>query len=150
MPQTRGLPSVWSDRRISVVLFVGLLAIYISVLRGRIEVHDTRTMLDVTENLVNHGSLKAIGGSYPVTTTWSPYGIGVSLLAVPAYLLSKWIGHFGVLVSLVNPILTAMGAVLIYKISRALSWTAFQGLFAAISYGALSMALWYTVELLSE
>ncbi|MGO9341521.1 MAG: hypothetical protein ACLP6E_03235, partial [Acidimicrobiales bacterium] len=28
--------------------------------------------------------------------------------------------------------------------------TAFQGLFAAISYGALSMALWYTVELLSE
>jgi hypothetical protein len=146
-----GIQRVSTDRQISALLLVGSFAVYIAVLRGRVEVYDTEAMLDVTQNLVNHGSLIASGASYKINTAWSPYGIGVSLLAVPLYALSKLIGHFGFLVSLINPVLTAIAVVVIYRIARALRWSAFHGVVAAVSYGVLSsMALWYSLELLSE
>jgi hypothetical protein len=145
--------TVWSDRKITSALFVGVLVIYVAVLRGKVEVEDTKVMLAVTKNLVNHGSLRTTGAGYsfaPFDKPWSPYGIADSILAVPAYLISLWIGHFGIVVSMVNPLLTASCVVLIYRIARTLNWKASHGLVAAIGFGVLSMALWYTVELLSE
>jgi hypothetical protein len=124
----RSQRTLWSDRKITSALFVGVLVIYVAVLRGKAEVEDTRVMLAVTKNLVNHGSLRTPGAGYPLApfaTPWSPYGIAVSILAVPAYLMSLWIGHFGVVVSLVDPLLTACCVVLIYRIARALNWNAF-------------------------
>ena len=88
----------WPDRAITGTLFFGVMTIYLAVLRGKVEVYDTGTMLDVTKNLVGHGSLMAAGGGYWTAGRWAPYGIGVSLAAVPAYALSLWTGHFGVVV----------------------------------------------------
>lgn len=142
--------TIWPDRLIATLLFFGVGVVYVAVLRGRIEVYDTGAMLDVTRNLVNHGSLQAINGGYFIASRWSPYGIAVSLLAVPAYWISLLIGHFGVVASLIAPILTAFCVVLIYRIARALNWGAFYGVVAGVGFGVLSMALWYTIELLSE
>ena len=123
---------------------------YLAVMRGKIEVYDTEAMLGVTENLVRHGSLHTAGTDFSLATIWSPYGIGVSLLAIPPYLLSLAIGHFGVLVSFINPLVTATCVVLIYKIARALGWTPAQGLVASLAFGLPSIAVWYSLELLSE
>jgi hypothetical protein len=140
----------WSDRKVSVGLFSGVMIVYLAVMRGKTEVYDTQAMLGVTQNLVHHASLHAAGASYSLATVWSPYGLGVSLLAIPPYLVSLVTGHFDVLVSFIDPLLTATSVVLIYKIARTLGWTAGQGLVAAIAFGLPSMAVWYTLELLSE
>jgi len=145
--------SVWTDRRIGIALFVGVLAIYVAVLRGRIEAYDTEAMLSVTKNLVDHGSLTTVGSGWvlgPVSTPYAPYGIGVSILAVPAYLISKVTGHFPVVVSLIAPVITAFCVVCIYRIARSLRWRPLQGVASALAFGLLSMAVWYTVELFSE
>jgi len=158
--QGAGSPSlhtIWTDRQISLVLFFGVLIIYVAVLRGSLEVYDTKAMMAVTENLVNHGSLRDTGTGFSVSapwaphgSSWSPYGLAVSLLAVPFYALSMLTGHFNIIVSLINPLLVAASVVVIYLIARALNWEAVHGLVAAIGFGVLSMVLWYTIELLSE
>src|ERR1700722_14601413 len=77
--------TVWSDRKITTALFIGVLVIYVAVLRGKAEVEDTKVMLAVTKNLVSHGSLRTTGAGYsiaPYATPWSPYGIADSILAV--------------------------------------------------------------------
>jgi hypothetical protein len=140
----------WSDRRITVALFLGMLIVYLAAMRGRIEVYDTEAMLGVTENFVRHGSLHAAGADYSLATVWSPYGIGVSVLAIPAYVLSLVTGHFDIWVSLIAPLVTATCVVLIYKIARALAWTPAQGVIASVAFGLPSIAVWYTLELLSE
>ncbi len=151
-PEAQTHPA-WSDRRIGCLLFAGVLVVYVAVLRGKIEVYDTQAMLSVTKNLVNHASFTTIGSGWPlgsVSTPYAPYGIGVSIVAVPAYVLSKWTGHFPYVVSLVAPVLTACCVSLIYAICRALRWRAVHAVVAALSFGLLSMAVWYTVELFSE
>ena len=127
--------------------------IYVAVSRGKIEIYDTEAMLSVTKNLVDHWSLTTVGSGWslgPVSTPYSPYGIGTSVLAVPAYALSKWTGHFSVIVSLVAPAVTAGCVGFIYAICRALQWRPLHAVVAALSFGLLSMAVWYTVELFSE
>jgi len=140
----------WSDRKISVGLFVGVLIVYLAVMRGKIEVYDTEAMLGVTQNLVHHGSLHADGAGYSLANPWSPYGIGVSILAIPPYVLSLVTGHFDVLVSFINPLVTATCVLLIYKIARAVAWTPWQGMVAALAFGLPTIAIWYSLELLSE
>ena len=142
--------SRWSDRSITTVLFVGVLAVYTAILRGKIEVYDTEAMLSVTKGIVNHGSLTAAGNGWKLTTRYAPYGIGISVLAIPSYALSKLTGSFPVLVSFVAPLLTAACVALLYRTSRALRWSAVHGLVAAVGFGLFSMAVWYTTELFSE
>jgi hypothetical protein len=134
-------------------LFVGVLAVYVAVLRGRIEAYDSQVMISVTKNLVDHGSLTTLHSGWtfrPDSRPYAPYGIGVSILAVPAYVISKWTGNFPVVVSLIAPLITAWCVALIYWIARALNWRALHGVVAAIAFGLFSMALWYTTELFSE
>jgi len=142
--------TVWSDRWTSAALFSGLLLVYAAVYVGAIQIYDTQSMMGVTVNLVNHGSLTSSGAGFLVNTRYAPYGIADSLLAVPLYALSKVTGNFPGLESMISPILTALSAVLIFRIARALRWRASYGLIAAVGYGLLSMALWYSTQLLSE
>jgi hypothetical protein len=142
--------ALWSDRKIMAVLFGGVLLVYMAVIRGRIEIYDSQSMLAVTKNLVDHGSLRTTGAGYQLHQVWAPYGIAMSILAVPAYLISLWTAHFNIVVSLVSPLLTAFCVQLIYRIVRALDWSALHAAIAAIGYGVLSMALWYSTEPLSE
>lgn len=136
------------------MLFLGVLFVYLAVIRGVIEIYDARAMLAVTQNLVNHGSLRTTGTGFVDTfhdaSPYSPYGIAMSLLAVPPYALSKVVGRMALLVSLVNPCLTALAVVGVFRVARALRWSVIYALLAAIAYGLMTMAAWYTTEGMSE
>ena len=85
-----------------------------------------------------------------MATPYSPYGIGLSILAIPPYLLSKIVGHTDFLVSMVNPLLMAWAVLMVYKVGRALRWSAAHALTAAIGFGLFTQALQATTELFSE
>ena len=154
VPQARSVTrSLWTDRKIAALLGVGSFAVYLAVLHGVIDVYDSQAMVSVTQNLVNHGTLRTTGAGWSlgsVSTPFAPYGLGLSLLAVPFYALSKLFGHPAVLESLVSPLVTSISVVLIYRIARVLDWRPSHGVLAAVSYGIFSMAIWYSTELLSE
>ena len=54
-----------------------------------------------------------------MSTPYSPYGIGISVLALPAYLVSKWTGHLPILVSVIAPVLMALCVVLLFRMDVA-------------------------------
>jgi hypothetical protein len=142
-----------SDRRISTLLFLGVLLIYLAVDTGQHYAYDGQAMVAVSMNLVNHGSVSTVGALndvFHISTPYSPYGIGMSLLGVFPVALSKVFGHSAAFISLVNPVLTAAAVVVTYRVGRALGWLATEAVMAAIGFGLLSMALEYTTEYFSE
>jgi hypothetical protein len=140
------------DRRIGVLIFFGCLAAYLAVTNGMFSAYDAQSMFAVTKNLVDHGSFKTTGLDDPfhASTPYSPYGIGISILAIPPYVLSKLVGHMMLLVSMINPIMTALASVVVYRIARALRWSPGHGVIAAIGFGLCTMAVQSTTELFSE
>ena len=153
------LSEVRTDRVVMALLFAGMMALYVAVTRAEIYAFDAQAVTAVGRNLVDHHTLKAGGTIQAVgtfidpsghSTPYAPYGIGLSLLVVPFYALSKLIGHFGMLESLINPLLTAGATVLVFSICRVLSWSRTHALMAAVAFGALSWALQSTTELFSE
>ena len=142
-----------NDRRISILLFLGVLAVYLAVDTGQHYAYDGQVMIAVSMNLVNHGSLTTVGALndvFHMSTPYSPYGIGMSLLGVFPVALSKFFGHSAAFISLVNPVLTAAAVIVTYWIGRALGWLANEAVMAALGFGLLSMALQYTTEYFSE
>ena len=138
---------------IGLLLFVGLFVLYMAVTRAEYYAYDAQAMMAVTRNLVDHGTLKTTGefvNSFGFATPYAPYGIAVSILEVPLYALSKLVGHAGLLEALLNPLLTAAAATLLFHVGRTLSWSRVHSLMAALGYGVFSMAIWYTTELFSE
>jgi hypothetical protein len=144
--------SRWSDARIAGVLFLALIAIYMAVTTGQQYAYDGNSMLAVTVNLFNHGSLTTgdFVDPFHLSVPYSPYGIAMSLLGLIPYGLSKVFGHPHVLIAVVTPVLTALAAVVMYRIARSLGWRPIEGMMAAISFGVLSMAVQYTTEYFSE
>jgi hypothetical protein len=110
-------------------------------------------MVAVGTNLTNHFTLRTVGAFddyLHLSTPYSPYGIGVSVLVVPVYALSKAVGHEMLLLSLINPLLTAAAGVFVFAIARELRWGRFMSVLAAATFGLLTMALQSTTELFSE
>ena len=142
------------DRRVCWLLFFGVLAAYVAVTRGTFYAYDAQAMFAVTKGIVDHGSLRTTGtgfaDSFHLATPYSPYGIGLSILAIPPYLLSKIVGHTAFLVSMVNPLLMAWAVLMVYKVGRALRWSAAHALTGAIGFGLFTQALQATTELFSE
>src|SRR4051812_25407709 len=82
-------------RRPVVLLAVVVAAFLLLFQQGEITVSDGETMYAAGKSLANHGSLVipakyASGGDLgPHGEHYSKYGIGLSLLAIPPYLLGK-------------------------------------------------------------
>ena len=105
-----------TDLLIAGCLFGGLFLVYLAVSRHTFVAYDAASMVAVGTNLTNHFSLKTVGAFddyLHLSTPYSPYGIGVSVLVVPAYALSKLVGHEMLLLSLINPLLTAVAGVVV-------------------------------------
>jgi hypothetical protein len=142
-----------TDLLIAGCVFGGLLLVYLAVSRHEIVAYDATSMVAVGTNLTNHFTLKTVGAFddyLHLSTPYSPYGIGVSVLVVPAYALSKLVGHETLLLSLINPLLTAVAGVVVFAIGRELRWGRYMSVLAAATFGLLTMALQSTTELLSE
>lgn len=141
------------DLLIAVCVFGGLFLVYVAVSRHEFVAYDAASMVAVGTNLTNHFTLKTVGAFddyFHLSTPYSPYGIGVSILVVPAYALSKVVGHEMLLLSLINPLLTASAGVFVFAIGRELRWGRLMSVLAAATFGLLTMALQSTTELFSE
>jgi hypothetical protein len=142
-----------TDLLIASCVFGGLFLVYLAVSRHEFVAYDATSMVAVGTNLTNHFTLKTVGAFddyLHLSTPYSPYGIGVSVLVVPAYALSKLVGHEMLLVSLINPLLTAVAGVVVFAIGRELRWGRYMSVLAAATFGLLTMALQSTTELFSE
>lgn len=131
---------------------LGLFALYVCAQRVDIASYDGKVMVSVARNLVDHGSLRTSGPDpFGFNTPYSVYGIGVSLLAVPAYALQKVLGlRADLLVTLVNPMVLALSGMLVHRVSRLLGAAPRAAVAAGLAFGALSMALWASTEMFSE
>jgi hypothetical protein len=138
---------------IASLVFGGLFLVYVAVSRHEFVAYDAESMVAVGTNLTNHFALNTIGAFddyYHLSTPYSPYGIGVSVLVVPFYALSKLFGHEMLLVSMINPLITAVAGVVVFAVGRELRWGRFMSVLAAVTFGFLTMALQSTTELFSE
>ena len=145
--------SARTDLLIAGCLFGGLFLVYLAVSRHTFVAYDAMSMVAVGTNLTNHFTLKTVGAFddyLHLSTPYSPYGIGVSILVVPVYALSKLVGHEMLLLSLINPLLTAVTGVVVFAIGIELRWERSMSVVAAATFGLLTMALQSTTELFSE
>lgn len=141
------------DRRIAWLVFAGILAVYLAVSRGEYYAYDAHSMAAVTRNLVDHGTLTTTGqfvDSFGYSTPYAPYGIAASILAIPAYLVSKALGHEQLLFATVNPLLLAATCSVIYRIGHSLRWSRQFAILAAVVFGLFTMALQASTEFFSE
>ena len=138
----------------AAALVVGLLALYVALQRGEIASYDGSIMAQVARHFVDHFSLRVTDDVYGVNSPYASYGIGVSLAAAPLYVIQKVGGttgpHHQFWVLLVNPLLLAATAVVLFRIGRALSWSRAQSLGVGAVFGVLTMAPWQSTELFSE
>jgi len=103
------------------LLFSGSFLVYLAVSRRMSVAYDAASMIGVARQLVNHLSLQASGGFEDylhLSTPYSPYGIGTSLLIAPFYAVSKATGHEQAVLSLVNPAVMSTTTVVAYAIGR--------------------------------
>ena len=141
------------DLILGACVFGGLFLVYLAVSRREFVAYDAESMVAVGTNLTNHFTLKTVGAFHDyfgLSTPYSPYGIGVSILVVPLYALSKLVGQEMLLLSLINPLLTAIAGTFVFAIGRELRWARYLAVLTAATFGLLTMALQSTTELLSE
>lgn len=134
-------------------VFGGLFFVYLAVSRHTFVAYDASSMVAVGINLTNHLTFSTVGAFddyLHLSTPYSPYGIGVSVLVVPMYALSKLIGHEMLLLSLINPLVTAVAGAVVFAIGQELRWARTMSVLAAATFGFLTMALQSTTELFSE
>lgn len=147
---------VWRQRRsrnIALLLFAGSMLVFLAVSPHKYIAYDAASMVGVAHDLVNHFSLQASHGFddyLGLSTPYSPYGIGLSLVIAPFYALSKLTGHEMTVLSLINPLITSCTVVVAFAIGWALRWSESMSVLAAVTYGIVTMALQATTELFSE
>lgn len=139
------------DVVIMVGVMVGLGLIYLSIQRGSTPAYDAAIYIEVTTNLVDHGSLVVRNDAYGINTPYSAYGLGLSLVLVPFYGIQQLIrpGRQEILL-LTNAVLIPMTAALVYAAARLLRWNRLIALLAAASFGLLTLAPQQSTDLFSE
>jgi hypothetical protein len=149
------------ERNIAFLLFGLLLACYLFTYTGLVDSSDGLSMFSTTESMVRRGQVDSnqllwMGlqqGSFgPDGELYSRKGIGAPLLLWPLV----WLAHLWPALGLVhtalllNPLLTAHTAVLIYRAGRRLTWSPGAALASALIFGLASMAWPYTQGLFSD
>lgn len=149
------------DRLIELLLGAGLLAFYITVQYGDFWGWDGRTMANVTHNLVEQQApvvtpdVAWFVNEFPnpdgSPAKYSPFGIGLSVALIPFWLLQRAIDpDHGYWLTLYNPLVTAVTAVVLYRIGRALEWRPLTRVLTALMFGLLTQAPAYSVEIFNE
>jgi len=70
-----------------------VLGIALLATRTQVDSYDGSIMLQVATNAVNHHSLHVVSDYFGLNTPYSAYGLGMSLLMVPAVLLGNQTGR---------------------------------------------------------
>jgi hypothetical protein len=150
-----------NDRSIAFLIFGFLLAAYLFTYTGVIQSSDGLAMFATTESIARRGAIDANQvlwmdvqqGSYgPDGNLYSRKGLGMPLLALPLVWLAKHWRLAGLVQAalLLNPLLTAWTAGLIFRAGRRLDWTRNTSIAAALIFGLGSMAWPYTQTFFSD
>jgi hypothetical protein len=149
------------ERNFAFLLFGLLLACYLFTYTGLIDSSDGLAIFSTTDSLVRRGQVDSnqllwMGlqqGSFgPDGELYSRKGVGLTLLLLPLVWLAHLWPTLGLVQSalLLNPLLTAHTAVLIYRAGRRLAWSPAAALASGLIFGLASMAWPYTQGLFSD
>lgn len=144
-------------------LFLFFVSIYFLTGQGSIQSTDGKIMYLLTQSMVENQSL-----SFSETVTidqtqepqYSKYGLGMSLMAAPFYILGKLLSALlGIeesmatqfTVSMINAIFTALSCVMIFNFSLdRLNFRFSTSLFLAAGFGLSTIAWYYSEDFMSE
>ncbi len=152
--QTRRRPSTGAIA--GTLLAIGLFCFIVAFQRGGVGSYDGNIMFAVARNIVRHGSLKTSGDPYgfdpfDFNTPYSVYGIGTSLLILPATALELALGTRPYsFVLLMNPMVLAATGVVVQRIGVARGWSLRLATGAAIACVLCTPLLWAGTDLFSE
>lgn len=142
----------FSDRSVGLLVGVGAFGLYLLCQRSAIPSYDGKIMLAVAKSMA-HGTL-SIGPTddvYGRNTPYSHYGIGVSLFALPFFVIEQaWHLPRSSAVTLTNPALLSMTAWVLFAIGRRLGWSRGLSLVAPFVFVVGGMTAWASTELFSE
>src|SRR5947209_3451953 len=133
----------------TLLIFVFFLCLYLLTASGHVESIDGNVMFVVTQNIVRFGDL------HP----HSPYGLALSLVAIPFYLVGRAITHVlhfsgdfptKAVVSLTNAPITALSCALIASIAHRLVVRWRPAIILALVYGTCTLAWPYAKTFFSE
>lgn len=144
-----------TDRRdllLAGLIAVGLLGLFVVVQRVKVPTYDSKIAL-ATARAIAAGRLhlQPADDFYKRNVPYSHYGIGMPLVILPLYLLQRALhAHPNLLTTLANPLLLAACGALLVLCGRELGWSRRLSLAAGLVFGALTMALQASQDLLSE
>jgi hypothetical protein len=139
--RTEGMSEGENVRVIAIYLFAFVVCVYFISLLNAVVVDQYISRYEVTKSIVERFELHIPEGS-PTSIkgvdgrTYSLYGLGWSILAVPFYTVGKIVGrHPENLVLLLNPLVGAATVTLVFLFSIALGYSRRSSLVVAIFYG---------------
>ncbi len=156
--------------RVALAIFLLLLAIYLFTASGHTYAADEETIIYVTAGILRHDDFAVPpGGDAPTLGMmrgtdgrfYSQTGLAPSLIAAPFFGLGEAVSkfararyngfwtRFGV-VTLLNPLVTALTATLLYCIGRWLGYRRRVALLTTIAFGLATIAWWFTKTAFTE
>ncbi len=143
------------DAVLLALLGIGVMAAYLALERGQIDVWDGKSMASVAQNLLQHGSLKQCCRAYGAFPRdpgpYAKFGIGYSLMLVPLWHFQLTSNPAGAtFLGVANPLLLAAATVVIAKTGMVLGWRRSSAVLAALAFAFLTMAPLYSSEFFAE
>jgi hypothetical protein len=144
-----------TDRRdllLAGLIAVGLLGLFVVVQRSSVSTYDSKIALATARAMAaGHLHLQPADDFYKRNLPYSHYGIGMPLVILPLYLLERALHiQHNLLTTLASPLLLAACGALLVLCGRELGWSRRLSLTAGLVFGALTMALQASQDLLSE
>lgn len=146
-------PAHASDRQLAVLILIALLLMYLLTFSGKLTTIDELALYAMTDSLAQHGTLdtpQVLFAAYH-----NPVGAlepGQAIAALPWYALLQPLAGVNNLqaVMLLNPLVTALTAALLFLIGRELGYSARRSTALALVYGLASLAWPYARTFLRE
>jgi len=149
----------------ALLLFCGLLLLYLATMRGYLSYGDDQIMLAVSDNIAAGNPAKLISSFPNVAPFHSKYGIGLSLVGTSFYALGQLLserfpfmlsgrvntaGLTTYLTLLLGPFLVALSAVVLYWAVRSLGYSKRIAFLCGVLFGITTMSWHYSRTFLSE
>lgn len=149
--------------RSRLYIFLFFLCIYLFTNQGSIQSTDGKIMFYLTQSIVERGELSFTEQVFADSSSakqFSKYGIGMSLLAIPFYLLGKILSAItGIApyystqfcVGAANALITSLTVLYLYRFSRdRFDWSHPAALAVSLGFGLSTMGWAYAEDFMSE
>lgn len=139
------------DLVVAIALFVGLCLVLVPMQRGTTPTYDASIYMEVATNIVDNGSLEVRNDPYLFNTPYSSYGLGLSIVIIPFYLVQKAVQPGGQeAMLLINVIMVAASSVVLFAIGRQLRLSRSASIVPSLIFGLLTMAPQQSTDLFTE